>query len=543
MSAMVEYFRLESPSSQRLLASAERAVPDEITLCPITEGMNQHRSSRVMGDLRLEVKHNDAQQLVIFGWLEGPVVHAQLLEELAKRGFTGYRLRPATVRFRNGLLSSDYSELIVTGWAGVAPTESGIQLIEACSGCGYKKYSSLKDAEKLIDWAQWTGEDFFMVWPLPKYVLITRRVADALAELKVKSYQLENMLEPRESAFSIAHGYSVGALSQFLPEDLAIRYGGPLGLQCEPGCGPGMAAAPPATKERSMEEMLALLKGSAMSCEGPRKEAQQTKGGEGTDRQSAVAALFARVEGEAATPHEVVQECLELLERGDLPPDELAPYAPKILGIWISACSELRPKQRECGSRDWLLDDDYCGPRALGEVVLDVLGYFPGDDVVEALREALTLADPRLKAFAILSLLRRGEHVEPALIEDVAASLEMRMIFWRQLGKIGRQSLMPSRWAHPVMLAASDLCNWAAHPNELGVPPEEVEIMAEIPVESEHGEPEEVYLFRFREYPKPWEPGEGWMAGIAGPNDSPWSSFKKWDSMTPEEHFEKLLYR
>src|SRR5436190_774981 len=133
---MVEYFRLESPDSQRLLASGKRMAPDEITLCPITEGMNQHRCSRAMGDLRLEVKHNDTEQLLIFAWLESPVVHARLLEEFAKRGFSGYRLRPATVRFRNGDLSCDYSELIVTGWAGVAPPESGIQLIEACSGCG-----------------------------------------------------------------------------------------------------------------------------------------------------------------------------------------------------------------------------------------------------------------------------------------------------------------------------------------------------------------------------------------------------------------------
>jgi hypothetical protein len=39
------------------------------------------------------------------------------------------------------------------------------------------------------------------------------------------------------------------------------------------------------------------------------------------------------------------------------------------------------------------------------------------------------------------------------------------------------------------------------------------------------------------------------MAGIAGPirdgktDDSPWSSFTKWDAMPAEEHFDALYYR
>jgi hypothetical protein len=38
----------------------------------------------------------------------------------------------------------------------------------------------------------------------------------------------------------------------------------------------------------------------------------------------------------------------------------------------------------------------------------------------------------------------------------------------------------------------------------------------------------------------------GWLAGIAGPIrdgesiGSAWSSFKRWESMPPEEHFDKL---
>jgi hypothetical protein len=196
-----------------------------------------------------------------------------------------------------------------------------------------------------------------------------------------------------------------------------------------------------------------------------------------------------------------------------------------------------------------MLDDDYCRARAVGEVVLDVLGYVPGCEVGSRLHAAVNLDDPRLKTWAILSLLRRGERVDPAQIEQVAASLEMRMIFWRQLKQIGRQSLMPERWSRPEQLAASDLSQWASHPNELGVPPSEVELMMKFPFKSADGPTDEVYLFRFREYPKPWEPGEGWMAGIAGPirngesQGSPWSSFKKWDSMSPEQHFDNLFYR
>lgn len=135
------------------------------------------------------------------------------------------------------------------------------------------------------------------------------------------------------------------------------------------------------------------------------------------------------------------------------------------------------------------------------------------------------------------------------MIEEVAANPEMRMIFWRQLRALGKESLMPEQWADPVQLAASDLCAWASHPNELGVAPTEVEPMMVFSVESEDGVEEDVYLFRFREYPKPWEPSEGWMAGIAGPirqgesEDSPWSSFTKWNEMSPEEHFDALYYR
>ena len=469
--------------------------------------------------------------------LGGLVFHSSVVEEFEKRGITGYRLKPAKVRFRNGSVSNEYSGLVVTGWAGVAPAESGIELLEGCE-CGYKKYSSLKHPEHLIDWAQWTGEDFFMVWPLPNYLMITKRVAEALSELKVKSYSLESMLSPPPSC-GRDWGFSAGALSEYLPYDVAVKYGTPLGLQCEPGSYPKMEARPDPPDENGRDSF-----DFAAEYREFTGLAERVRHSEGEERQTAMAALLARAEGEKAVPDRVFSTCLELLERGVPTPEEIAPHAPAFLAPWNAMHVELKAAQQETSSFEWLLEEHYSNLRGLGEVLLDLFGYIPGDEAVRVLREGLALIDPRLKTFAITSLLRRGENVDATQVEQVAASLEMRETFWRMLRKMGKQSLMPERWARPELLAASSLCRWAAHPNELAVPPDEVELTMKFLIEPEEGgTPYEVYLFRFRAYPKPWEPGEGWMAGIAGPNDSPWSSFKKWDSLTPDEHFEKLYYR
>ena len=131
---MIEYFRLTRPDSSRLPVVSNRETPEQVFECP-TGG---HRLTSRSTKLALEVSHNRRDTWIISTLFDNMVFHARLLEEFEKRGITGYRLKPATVRFRDGVVSDDYSELIVTGWAGIAPPESGIELTEACGGCGYK---------------------------------------------------------------------------------------------------------------------------------------------------------------------------------------------------------------------------------------------------------------------------------------------------------------------------------------------------------------------------------------------------------------------
>jgi len=77
----------------------------------------------------------------------------------------------------------------------------------------------------LVDWKQWTGEDFFIVWPLPGYTLITGRVANLLMSRNVRSFELGGLEGAGISGFSVVR------LSSFLPLDLALKFGAPLGLE------------------------------------------------------------------------------------------------------------------------------------------------------------------------------------------------------------------------------------------------------------------------------------------------------------------------
>jgi len=226
---MTKFFNLLWPDSDRLKADNNKAQGKWVrNVCPLT-GAHSDGNPRI-SDLYHEVKHNKRDERMIWG--AGVSVHQSLVEEFAKEGFTGYRLKPALVRFRDGSTSDEYHEFVVTGWAGMASPESGIKLLESCPACEWKKYSAITDFDKVIDWSQWTGDDFFIVWPMGWRLLCTERVARWLVARQVKSFYLEEGFADITCDPIIAKlGYIGQRLTNYLPEDLAIKYGKPLGLE------------------------------------------------------------------------------------------------------------------------------------------------------------------------------------------------------------------------------------------------------------------------------------------------------------------------
>lgn len=156
----------------------------------------------------------------------------RVIEQFEHEGFTGYRTKPAQITFLDGSTSDEYREFTVTGWAGVVRPESGMKVLESCSGCKWKNYGPITDFDNVIDWSQWTGEHFFFVWPLTGHILCTERTAKWLQASGIRSFQIGRgfeLLEKRKNRLTF--GIPRGPLSDDLPEDLAIKYGRPLGLE------------------------------------------------------------------------------------------------------------------------------------------------------------------------------------------------------------------------------------------------------------------------------------------------------------------------
>jgi hypothetical protein len=255
--------------------------------------------------------------------------------------------------------------------------------------------------------------------------------------------------------------------------------------------------------------------------------------------------LFAHAE-DPGVSDEALLAILALSQTGKLLPDTLADHASHLLTQWEGILQAVRPLQQNPSQLDWMLDEDYSAFRRTGGILLDILGYLPPETAEPTLRQGLALVDPRLKMMAALSLLRNLQTISNVDLDAIGASHDIRLLFWEQLKQLDMQSVMPARWASSEMLAASDLSRWASSPSELGAPPEEIERMATFPMMVD-GQWGDVYLFRFREFPKPWEQDDGWRAGVAGPcHDgvllrSPWSRFEGWNSRSPEEHFATLV--
>ena len=255
--------------------------------------------------------------------------------------------------------------------------------------------------------------------------------------------------------------------------------------------------------------------------------------------------------GEAA--NDVFLVCFEYAKKGLVPPEQLAPYA----GVLVDAYARIQPVIEAAQSRlppacgEGEHNEGYGEVRDDAGLLLDLMGYFPSPDVRPVLNASSKLSDLTLAKYAAGALLRLGCNVETGVLERIAARPETRSWLFDELGRLGKRDVFPATWGTQAALAEAVMVHWLVHPNELGRPPDEIELVL---VFVDDGPPDgelEWYLLRFRTHPPHWASENGWMTGLAGPFGSTggpttadygrtWSDFTRWDSMTPDQHLETV---
>ena len=145
-----------------------------------------------------------------FEWtVYGDVIVSQTMAEaFGKAGFSGVQLLP--VEFYTSTetpFGRESVELRVNGWGGNAPASSGIHEIERCTYCGHRIFSGYSCPERLFNLEDWDGSDLFLIWPLPRYMMVTGRVRDFILDSKYTGVRLRRLAElPRVVAGTLTPG-------------------------------------------------------------------------------------------------------------------------------------------------------------------------------------------------------------------------------------------------------------------------------------------------------------------------------------------------
>lgn len=243
----MRFWELSHPDSVRGRVEWDESMGFEQIVCAADP---DHRySGKRLTDLSVLLTSKRVKDF-LWTWFSECLIQDHVLRLFQDEGLTGFEVRPVQARMKvkarrrdpcevnPGLSASEAAEveipklweLVVIGWGGVAPEESGIRSTEARDAGGHRLYTFFDDPSRIIDENQWDGSDFFMVWPMPKYIFVTDRVAKLIRKHKLTGARLQAPETLNGVPRMPGAGFGPGRLSHWMPEARARELGEPLGI-------------------------------------------------------------------------------------------------------------------------------------------------------------------------------------------------------------------------------------------------------------------------------------------------------------------------
>lgn len=212
---MTSFFCLSAPPSERAWAAwSGDEVRLEPVLCPKFSG--HQRTGKRLSRMSVVLPSPKVDDFV-WTLLHECLVQASVIRLLRRHRISGWMVRAANAKFKRlAKKPPRLWEFKATGWAGLAPTSSGIRLKKWCRYCGDTLYSPLSRPASLIDVKKWDGSDVFIVWPLPMFIFVTSRVVSVLSGSEITGWTATPVENLR-----IRGGFSPGRLSYYMPAPLA----------------------------------------------------------------------------------------------------------------------------------------------------------------------------------------------------------------------------------------------------------------------------------------------------------------------------------
>jgi len=221
----MQFWVLSPPENTAQLATWDEKIDFDGSIhCQANPGHT--RPDKRSSELKVVLPPGPAKDF-IWTWLTECLIADRVWKLFNERGFTGYESKYASGLPRNSTKPISLRELIITGWGGVASVASGIRLIEECRTCGHRVYSGFTNPAALIDEAKWDGSDLFMVWPLPRYMMVSNRVHQDIMEAGLtggRFYKLIDLQPDPNGTLTPVR------LSRWMPQERAKELGESLGI-------------------------------------------------------------------------------------------------------------------------------------------------------------------------------------------------------------------------------------------------------------------------------------------------------------------------
>jgi hypothetical protein len=156
-------------------------VEFESILCPDT--WKHGRAGSRVGTLRVDISSLGVGDFM-WTFASECLVTKKVLELFERHGISGFKTRPVSITEVGSLgvgSSLALRELVPTGRGGDAHPASGVNILYEHEPCGLRIYSSFKSGI-IVDARQWDGSDLFTVSGYPKFMIVTERVKDLIAQ-------------------------------------------------------------------------------------------------------------------------------------------------------------------------------------------------------------------------------------------------------------------------------------------------------------------------------------------------------------------------